>query len=102
MLNKPLNSWPIVRSTSISWCNAHGGLNSPKASARRIAAMKEVFKDNGIYPFHIMYDTGIVEELKDLILRKEVDASERTGGFSDWTDRFLEGFGTSSWNLALG
>ena len=81
---------------------AHGGLNSPKASARRIAAMKEVFKDNGIYPFHIMYDTGIVEELKDLILRKEVDASERTGGFSDWTDRFLEGLvrrpGTLLWD----
>jgi hypothetical protein len=81
---------------------AHGGLNSPKDSARRIAAMKDVYKANEIYPFHIMYDTGIVEELKDLILRKEADASERTGGFSDWIDRFVEGLvrrpGTLLWD----
>ncbi|WP_447970192.1 C1 family peptidase [Nitrospira sp. M1] len=69
----------------------HGGLNSPKASANRIAALKERFKSNGVYPFHIMYDTGLVEELKDLILRKENEASDRVGGLSDWTDRFIEG-----------
>ena len=81
---------------------AHGGLNSPKDSARRIAAMKDVFKANEIYPFHIMYDTGIAEELKDLIFRKEANASERTGGFGDWTDRFVEGLvrrpGTLLWD----
>ena len=81
---------------------AHGGLNSPKDSARRIAALKDGFKRNGIYPFHIMYDTGIAEELKDLILRKESKASERVGGMSDWTDRFIEGLvrrpGTLLWN----
>jgi pimeloyl-ACP methyl ester carboxylesterase len=80
---------------------AHGGLNSPEASAKRIAAMKNVYKKNGIYPFHVMYDTGVAEELKDLIFRKETDASERTGGFSDWTDRFIEGLlrrpGTLLW-----
>jgi len=80
---------------------AHGGLNSPEDSARHIAAMKDVFKANGIYPFHIMYDTGIAEELKDLIFRKEAKASERTGGFGDWTDRFVEGLvrrpGTLLW-----
>ncbi len=80
----------------------HGGLNSPKDSARRIAAMKDVFKENKIYPFHIMYDTGIVEELKDLIVRKESTADERVGGIlSDWTDRFVEGLvrrpGTLLW-----
>lgn len=48
---------------------AHGGLNSPKASARRIAALREGFKRNGIYPFHIMYDTGLAEELKDTVVR---------------------------------
>ena len=81
---------------------AHGGLNAPKDSARRIAAMKDVYKANGIYPFHVMYDTGIVEELKDLILRKEASASERAGGFSDWVDRFVEGLvrrpGTLLWD----
>ncbi len=81
---------------------AHGGLNSPKDSAHRIAAMKDVFKANEVYPFHVMYDTGIAEELKDLIFRKEDNASERTGGFSDWADRFLEGLvrrpGTLLWD----
>lgn len=81
---------------------AHGGLNSPDASASRIAAMKYTYKANAIYPFHIMYDTGLVEEIKDLILRKETNAAERTGAFGDWTGRFVEGLlrrpGTLLWN----
>ena len=81
---------------------AHGGLNSPKDSANRIAAMKDVFKQNKIYPFHIMYDTGVVEELKDLIWRKDLQAEDRVGGFTDWTDRFMEGLlrrpGTLLWD----
>lgn len=53
--------------------------------------MRDVFKENRIYPFHLMYDTGLVEELKDVILRKEDEAVGRVGGFADWTDRFIEG-----------
>lgn len=81
---------------------AHGGLNSPSDSANRIAAMKDVFKANKIYPFHIMYDTGVMEELKDLIWRKDLQAEARVGGFTDWTDRFMEGLlrrpGTLLWD----
>lgn len=36
----------------------HGGLNSPTDSAARIAAMKDVFKANGIYiplPYHVRH-----------------------------------------------
>ena len=69
---------------------AHGGLNSPKASARRIAAMKETFKANGIYPYHFMYDTGILEELKDVIMRRGGSAESRAGAASDWSDRLIE------------
>jgi pimeloyl-ACP methyl ester carboxylesterase len=69
---------------------AHGGLNSVKDSATRIAAMRDTFKANGIYPFHFMYDTGLLEELKDVIIGKRSAAEERAGGFSDWTDRFIE------------
>lgn len=58
---------------------AHGGLNSPKASATRIAALKDGFKRNGIYPFHVMYDTGLVEELKDTVIRAY--RGERMEGF---------------------
>lgn len=80
----------------------HGGLNAPKASAKRIRAMKDGFKRNGVYPFHVMYDTGLAEELMDLIRRKGKASSERVGGVSDWTDRFLEGIlrkpGTLIWD----
>lgn len=69
---------------------AHGGLNSPKASAARILAMKDGFKRNRIYPFHFMYDTGLMEELKDLIKSKVPFLRARVGGLSDWTDRAIE------------
>ncbi len=69
---------------------AHGGLNSPEDSARRIAAMKRVFKQNGIYPYHWMYDTGLLEELKDVILGRARDAQQRASGALDWIDKILE------------
>jgi len=69
---------------------AHGGLNSPKDSAQRIAVMKETFKKNGIYPYHIMYDTGLAEELKDLIINRDKRSEIRTGGISDRLDEVVE------------
>jgi hypothetical protein len=69
---------------------AHGGLNSIKDSAKRIAAMKEVYLANGIYPLHFMYDTGLGEELKDIILNKRGSAENLAGGIRDWFDRRIE------------
>ena len=69
---------------------AHGGLNDPCASASRIAAMKETFKENRIYPYHFMYDTGLLEELKDLVIGRRSNLEERAGGLSDWVDRLVE------------
>ena len=69
---------------------AHGGLNSPKDSAKRIATMLDTFKKNGIYPYHFMYDTGLMEELKDVVLRRQEHAEARAGGIADWTDRLIE------------
>lgn len=48
---------------------AHGGLNSPTDAARRVAALKAGCLRNRIYPFHVMYDTGLTEELKDAVVR---------------------------------
>jgi hypothetical protein len=67
---------------------AHGGLNAPKASASRIHAMKRTFKENGIYPFHFMYDTGLAEELKDVIAKRGDDANDRAG--FNFLDRIFE------------
>ena len=69
---------------------AHGGLTSPEDSARRIAAMKETFKANRIYPYHLMYDTGLLEELKDVIIGRRTEADARAGGFPDWVDKLVE------------
>jgi hypothetical protein len=69
---------------------AHGGLNSPDASAKRIAAMRDVFKDNNIYPYHFMYDTGLLEELKDIIVNRGQRVNTRAAGPSDLWDKLLE------------
>lgn len=77
---------------------AHGGLNAPEASARRIAALKDGFKRNEIYPFHIMYDTGLVKEVSDAIKRALHLSEKRSRGFVDWigdqvtniTDKLIE------------
>jgi pimeloyl-ACP methyl ester carboxylesterase len=63
--------------------------------------MRDVFKANRIYPFHVMYDTGWAEELKDVIRRKCAESERRAGGFADWTDHIIEAFlrkpGTLLW-----
>ncbi len=69
---------------------AHGGLNNVEASARRIVAMKETFKKNGIYPFHFMYDTGLLEQIKDLVFGTKREIDERTRGLSDLSDWLIE------------
>lgn len=69
---------------------AHGGLNSPAASAKRIRALRDGFKRNGIYPMHIMYDTGLAEEISDVIRRALGLAEKRAAGFTDWLDGFIE------------
>lgn len=69
---------------------AHGGLNSTKASAKRVAAMKQVFLENGVYPLHFMYDTGLLEELKDVIIGKKDEAERVSGNIREWIDRRIE------------
>ena len=63
---------------------AHGGLNSPKASATRIEALKDGFMRNGVYPFHLMYDTGLAEEIRDVLLRGHTRSEALAEGFLDW------------------
>jgi Papain family cysteine protease len=69
---------------------AHGGLNSPADSARRVAALVRTFKANGIYPYHFMYDTGLTEEIKDIVTTHSGPATERVAGLTDWSDRLIE------------
>lgn len=69
---------------------AHGGLNDQNASANRVRKMKEVFKRNGIYPIHFMWETGFFETLGDIIFASNAKAAARVGSVSDIFDRVLE------------
>ena len=71
---------------------AHGGLNSATDSANRVRKMKKVFKRNGIYPVHFMWETAFFENLGDVISSSNDKASARVGGFSDGWDRMFEFF----------
>ena len=66
----------------------HGGLNEEVAVARRIVAFRDVLLANEIYPLHIMWETGFVETLKNIIRDFVTDVDERAG---DWLARFREG-----------
>jgi len=70
---------------------AHGGLNSIKACANRVAKWEPVFEANRIRQIHFIWETGFWASLKDVLLGKDQFAKDRAGGFSDWTDTILEG-----------
>ncbi|MBB4302773.1 hypothetical protein GGD81_001809 [Rhodobium orientis] len=69
---------------------AHGGLNTQDDSARRIHAMKEVFKRNRIYPIHFMWGTGFTDELLDALAGAYRTSAERVGSFEEFRDRLFE------------
>lgn len=66
----------------------HGGLNEEAAVARRIVAFRDVLLANEIYPLHIMWETGFVDTLEQIIRDFFTDVDERAG---DWLSRFREG-----------
>lgn len=69
---------------------AHGGLNSPAASAKRIRALKDGFIRNRIYPLHMMYDTGLGQTVADVVRGALGLASARVGALADITDTLIE------------
>lgn len=69
---------------------AHGGLNRVKGAASRAGKWRNAFQANNIHEIHLIWETGAIAELRDVLLGKEVFAEERAGGVTDWTDRWLE------------
>ncbi|MBP7146994.1 MAG: C1 family peptidase [Acidobacteria bacterium] len=68
----------------------HGGLQSEEASARRIVALRDVCLANEIYPLHVMWETGTLETVRNIMdeaLRR--DAERATAG--EWFRRLREG-----------
>lgn len=69
---------------------AHGGLNSIRGSASRVAKWTPVLEKNRIRQIHFIWETGLLASLKDILLGKDDFSKDRAGGFSDWTDKVLE------------
>jgi hypothetical protein len=71
---------------------AHGGLNSVKDSARRVAKWRTVFDKNDVHEIHFIWETGLLAELRDILLGKQDFVEGRAGGFGDWWDSWIERF----------
>ncbi len=69
----------------------HGGLNDEAAVARRIIAFRDVMLENEIYPVHIMWESGVMESIRDMIADLFTKEDERAGNVADWLRRTREG-----------
>jgi len=58
----------------------HGGLNDEKAAAKRAVAFRDVCLANGVYPLHVMWETGPLETIASMLGDVFTDADERAGG----------------------
>jgi hypothetical protein len=70
---------------------AHGGLNTVRSSAARVKSWRPVFNRNKVFELHFIWETGMWEELCDVLLGKEELTKKRVGGgLTDWWDRSIE------------
>ena len=58
----------------------HGGLNGEAEAAKRAVAFRDRCLENGIYPLHIMWETGPLETISDILGDLFTTADERAGG----------------------
>lgn len=80
---------------------AHGGVTDVVAAARRTSATRDGFKRNRIYPIHFLWETGLLEEISDIVAGKVADRGGRITGFEDASDFLIEklsgGIGRALW-----
>ncbi len=68
----------------------HGGLNSERSVAQRIIAFREVMLANGIYPLHVMWESGLGETLTSLLRDQFTDVDDRARGVREWMQRLRD------------
>lgn len=68
----------------------HGALSNSVDIAKRIRAWKQVYKDNGIYPIHIMWETGFNNEVVDVVKDLLFKTRKLMGQKADHLDARLE------------
>jgi hypothetical protein len=72
---------------------AHGGLNSEADAIARVSAMGRFFVANGCYPLFLVWKTGLLESLRDILAdaRGRPPAGAGIGErLADASDRFIE------------
>jgi hypothetical protein len=72
---------------------AHGGLNSEGDAVKRAQALGRYFIGNGCYPLFVIWKTGMMESLRNILgewWRGQPQRAGMAGGFSDITDRAIE------------
>jgi hypothetical protein len=67
----------------------HGGLNDERAAARRIVSFRDVMLQNEIYPVHVMWETGFVETLLNIVADLLGPALDGRAG--SWWERVRDG-----------
>lgn len=109
----------IIPETTKNWSKRrvllylHGGLNDEVIAAKRVIAFRDVLLANEIYPLHIMWESGALETLNNIIRSFFVDPDPMGGGIAEWLSSVREGLleakdrtfemtvakpGTSLWN----
>ncbi|MEO5606075.1 MAG: C1 family peptidase [Polaromonas sp.] len=72
----------------------HGGLNSEEAAIKRVSAMGRFFIGNGCYPLFLVWKTGLLESVGDIIADKMGRQPTLAGGLreaiTDTTDLLVE------------
>ncbi|MDO9054099.1 MAG: peptidoglycan-binding protein [Gallionella sp.] len=64
---------------------AHGGLNSEKSAIQRAQAMGRYFLGNGCYPLFLIWKSGLLESLGNILADKSASgAAGKAGGVRDW------------------
>ncbi|MEI7614380.1 MAG: peptidoglycan-binding protein [Betaproteobacteria bacterium] len=71
---------------------AHGGLNSESAAIKRAQAMGRYFLGNGCYPLFLIWKSGLLESLSDILADKtRAEAADRAGRAGGWiTDKITD------------
>ncbi len=64
---------------------AHGGLNSEASAIGRAQAMGRYFLGNGCYPLFLVWKSGLLESISDVLADKFASGTAgRAGGIRDW------------------
>ncbi|MFJ4347915.1 C1 family peptidase [Pseudomonas sp. NPDC089401] len=61
----------------------HGGLNSEAVAIKRAQAMGRYFMGNGCYPLFVVWKTGLLESLGDILRKHMPGGGDRAGGMLD-------------------